>query len=144
MSYSTWHTYGYGICTDEIETTVEKIEELLNKAPKYKKEIHNWFEECEITKPTIEDYEEFDQDWYCGLATILCSVIREADDVQFEVANDFDDNRFLLFPTCYPWQLNEREKNFTKEDIEKIIRKYVSILTDKPIVIANQSVANGG
>jgi len=34
MGYSTWHTYGYGICIDDIETTVEKIEELLSKAPK--------------------------------------------------------------------------------------------------------------
>jgi len=111
MGYSTWHTYGYGICIDDIETTVEKIEELLSKAPKYRKEIHDWFEECDVTKPTVRDYEDYDEDWHCGLATILCSVIKEVDDVQFVAVDDFDGNRFLLFPECYPWQLNEKEKN---------------------------------
>lgn len=144
MSYSTWHTYGYGICTDEIETTVDRIEELLSKAPEYRKEIHKWFEESEITEPTVEDYEEFDQDWYGGLATMLQSVIREVEGIEFEYADDFNCNHFLLYPVCYPWQLTDKEKSFKEEDVENIFRKYVSILTDKAIVIDYRSVENGG
>jgi hypothetical protein len=144
MGYSTWHTYGYGICTDDIETTVEKIEELLSKAPKYRKEIHDWFKECEIAEPTMEDYMEFDQDYCGGLATMLQSVIWEVEGIQFDYADDFDGCNFLLYIPCYVWQLNEKEKNFTEKDVTKLFVKYVSILTDKPIEIDYRSVENGG
>lgn len=38
MSYSTWHNYGYGICTSDLKIdSVERIEELLKHAPEYRK-----------------------------------------------------------------------------------------------------------
>jgi len=38
MSYSTWHNYGYGICTSDLKIdSVECIEELLKHAPEYRK-----------------------------------------------------------------------------------------------------------
>ena len=40
MSYTTWHNYGYGICTDDIKTTPERIEQLLALAPEYAAKIH--------------------------------------------------------------------------------------------------------
>ena len=144
MSYSTWHVYGYGICTDEINTTVERIEELLCKAPIFQNEVHNWFKENNITEPTVEDYEEYDQDFYGGLATILQSVIQEVEKIDFTFADDFNCNHFLVYERCYPWQLTEREKDFDIEDVENIFRKYVSILTDQVITIEYQSVENGG
>ena len=38
MSYQTWHDYGYGICVDDIETTVDKVFELVHMAPKFEKD----------------------------------------------------------------------------------------------------------
>lgn len=144
MSYHTWHTYGYGICTDEIKTTVDKIEELLKFAPKFKNEIHEWFEDCDITEPTIEDYEEFDQDWYGGIATILQSVISEVEQIELTYAEDFNCVRYLLYSPQYPWNMQNNENNLTEDDIVNIFKKYVSILTDKSIIVDYQSVENGG
>ena len=144
MSYYTWHTYGYGICTDEIETTADKIEELLKFAPKLKNEMHEWFEDCDIIEPTIEDYEEFDQNWCGGIATILQSVIIEAEQIEFTYADDFNCARYLLYSPKYPWRMQNNENNLTEDDIANIFRKYISILTDKEIIIDYQSVENGG
>lgn len=145
MSYSTWHNYGYGICTSEIKIdSVERIEDLLSHAPKYQKEIHSWFKDCEITEPTVDDYIEFDQDYYMGLATILKEVISEAEDIELVACNDFDGIDFLIFEPLYPWQMTEKDLGMTEEKIEQIFDKYASILMDEPITIEYQEVANGG
>lgn len=144
MSYTSWHTYGYGIRTDIIHTTVEKIEKLLNLAPNYKKEIHTWMQESDITKPTVDDYLDYDQDTQLGLATILSEVIFEAENIHLECAENFDCDKFLLYTPEYPWRMKENEHTLTEAQITDIFKKYVSILTDKEIPIEYKSVANGG
>lgn len=77
MSYQTWHIYGYGICVSDItRCTVERLEKLLALAPNYQKRMHQWFMDCKITKPNLEDYLNYDQNFNLGLATILKDVIR--------------------------------------------------------------------
>ena len=116
MSYHTWSVDGYGICTNEIETTVDRIEELLKHAPIFSKKLHDDFIEMEIDEPNIQDYLEYDCDYYSGIAYLIKEVIQEA----------------------------EREKNLTKEEFNKIFKKYINILTDNKLVIDYQSVENGG
>lgn len=142
MSFQTWHTYGYGVYVDDIGgVTVNKLKKLLSLAPKYEADINEWLKDCEIDNPTIEDYYEYDQDWYLGLATILKEVILEAEDIDLTACNDFDDNRYLLYEPTYPWG---RAKEVTKEQIDEIFTKYISILTDEVPQIDYQSVENGG
>ena len=72
MSYNSWHIYGYGLCVSDIEgLSIEKIQALLAKAPKYQKDVQGWLEEHDISEPTVDDYLEFDQDYCLGLASIL-------------------------------------------------------------------------
>ena len=80
MSYSTWHNYGYGICVDDIkEQNVGQLQELLKLAPELEQKIQGWLSELAITEPDWDDYMDFDQDYYLGLATILQQVIEEAE-----------------------------------------------------------------
>ena len=39
MSYNTWHTYGYGICVDDIETTAGKLLKLASMKEDVLKEV---------------------------------------------------------------------------------------------------------
>ena len=144
-SYHTWTVDVYGICTSEIETTVEKIEELLKYAPNFAQEINDHFKKWGIEEPDLDDYLEYDSDYYSGIAYIMQGVIKEAEDIQLDVAENFDCDWFLLLCPCYPWTpLTEKEKNLTDDILDDIFRKYVSILTDKEITIEYQSVENGG
>lgn len=44
MSYQSWHNYGYGICVDDIETTADKVFELVHLAPEFEKKFYKWAE----------------------------------------------------------------------------------------------------
>ncbi len=145
MSYHTWHNYGYGICTDELVIdSVERIEALLSLAPQYRAKIHDWFEDCEITEPTVDDYWEFDQDYHLGIATIMREVIEEAEGVEFLACDDFDDKAYLVYPPSYPWNLRKGEESLTEEAIVKILSKYINIVSDTEVDIEYQSIGNGG
>lgn len=145
MSYRTWHSYGYGICVDEIKVdSVEKLEALLSYAPKYQQQLHRWLKECKITAPSVDDYMEFDQDYYLGLATLLKEVIEEADGIELCACDDFEGASFLIYGPAYPWQMTEKDLGMTEEKIEQLFQKYVSVLTDEPINIEYQEIGNGG
>lgn len=145
MSYDTWHTYGYGICVFDIgEPPVERIQNLLTMAPMFKKEIQEWLDERGIPDPDSDDYMEYDQDFMLGLATILKKVILEAENIELEACDSSEGKDYLLFVPDYPWNKKERRRLETEEEVENLFRKYISVLTDKPIVIDYQSVENGG
>ena len=145
MSYESWHNYGYGIITTKLEIdSVERIEALLSLAPEYQAEIHQWFENCEITEPTVDDYLEFDQDYHLGIATILRIVIQEAEKVEFLACDDCHCQRFLMYPKLYPWEIQAVDQGMTKDRVEEILKKYVSIVSDTELEIDYQEAENGG
>lgn len=145
MSFQTWHTYGYGVCVDDISGfTVEKLQKLLSLAPKYEANINEWLQKNEIDNPILEDYYEYDEDWCLGLATLLKEVILEADGIDLTACNDFDDNRYLIYEPTYPWGRSERDKAMTRERLDEIFTRYIAILTDEIPQIDYQSVENGG
>ena len=88
MSYTSWHTYGYGICVSDIrEPSVERIQNLLAMAPVLQKSIQEWLDECGISNPDYDDYMDYDQDFRLGLAFILKEVILEAENIRLEACD---------------------------------------------------------
>ena len=145
MSYHTWHDYGYGICTDEITIdSVERIRNLILKAPKLARDIATWILNCGIEEPTIDDYLEYDQDYSCGIAAILREVILEKEHIDFYCCEDFEGRKYIMYPQGYPWQMTWRERRMTKKKITKILTKYLKILTDEPFEIGEVESENGG
>ena len=145
MSYDTWHTYGYGICVSNIrEPSAERIQNLLAMAPVLQKNIQEWLDECGISDPDYDDYMEYDQDYRLGLATILKEVILEAENVELEACDSFEGKDYLLFCPNYTWNRTGQKQLKTEMDVADIFKKYISLLTDKPIDIDYQSVENGG
>ena len=145
MSYTSWHTYGYGICVSDIrEQSLDRLQKLISMAPKFRERIQGWLADCEITNPVYEDYLEFDQDYMLGLATILKEVILEAEDVDLVACDSYDGTEYLLYAPEYPWNQKNHRQLMTEEAVEAVFQKYVSILTDETIEIEYQSVENGG
>ena len=145
MSYVTWHTYGYGVCTSEVEDIpIIRMMELLKTAPETKKDIFLWLGKKGISEPETEDILAYDEESRLGLATILQMVIQEAEGIYLAACDDFDGRTYLLYEQALPWQIAENEKNLTEESVRKIFQKYFSILTDAEVTIDYQSVENGG
>ena len=146
MSYHTWTVDGYGICTNDIKTTKEKVEKLLKLAPKFNEDIQNYFKGSEINEPDLDDYLEYDQDYYSGVAYLLQNVIEEAENIRLDIADDFDSYYYLLLCPSYAWsESTEEEKKLdTREKADELFKKYIKILTEKEIDIDYRSVENGG
>lgn len=145
MGYVSWHNYGYGICTDSLDiSSVEQITALLDAAPCLKKRMAEWLESEKIQNPTVEDYLEYDQAGNYGIATILAEAIQEVEGIIFTACNDYDGKNYLIYQPSYPWYLRENERDITEEQIEQILRKYVSLLVETELDIDYQEVENGG
>jgi len=146
MSYSTWTVNGYGICTNDIYTTKEKIEVLLQLAPKFNEEVSNWLEECGIENPDLDDYLEYDQDYYSGIAYLLQQVIYEAENVNLEIAEDYDSDYYLMVCPSYLWgKLTDEERALdTQDKVNALFEKYLKVVADNDVSIDYYSVENGG
>ena len=148
MSYHTWSTDGFGFCVDDIKTTPERVlklaalnEDTLNDLREYLDSSYkDGYKDEDLIMDDFDDFEGIGGEH--GLSTILCEVIEREIPIVF--ADDFDAVGYILYCPSYPWTLEEKEKNLTEEDIVNIFRKYLSILTDKPIRIGYYTVENGG
>lgn len=145
MSYDSWHNYGYGICVSDIkEENVARLQTLLKMAPNLDKNIHEWLSESAITDPGWDDYMEYDQDTYLGLATLLQMVIQESEGLSLTACDSCDGEAYLLFQPCYPWELTDTTRGMTEEQLIRIFKKYVNVLTDEVLDVDYCSVENGG
>lgn len=145
MSFVSWHTYGYGVKVSEIgNISMPKVVELIQTAPKYAVDFNKWLKDCEIEEPTLEDLQEFDEDYCIGLATIMQQIILELEQLELVACNDFDGDTYLLFPQGYPWDMTEREKNLKAPDIQRLLVKYFSKITDETITVDFYEPENGG
>lgn len=145
MSYHRWTVNGYGIRTNDIETTKEKVENLLKLAPKFNEDIQNYFKATEIDEPNLDDYLEYDKDYYSGVAYLLQNVIEEVKNIRLDIADDFDCYYYLLLCPSYNWvERTEEEKNLDAiEKVDELFKKYIAILTEKEIDVNYRSVENG-
>ncbi len=145
MSYQTWTTYGYGVCISNLHITDPKrVDKLLDYAPNYKASILKCFKEWGVKEPTMQDYEELDFDYSLGLATIVAKIIEEAENLELISCDNYDSDIYLVYTPNYPWNLTEKEKKLTLNDIVGVFQKYLSVLTDDTIQVEEQEITNGG
>ena len=155
MSYSTWHDYGYGICTSNLkeEISLVGLMKLIQTAPKLYEKVKKFIEEdCDgqVMEPydLLDTYvEEYGENNYGGLAEILYEVIKEVEKIELRVSSDFEGNDYLIYPPIYPWELanmDEKEKNLTEEKLNEIYCKYMHIVTDENLPVEYHSIENGG
>lgn len=145
MGYKTWHNYGYGVCVTNLKIdSPERVGAVIGLTKRFRKDVQQYFDECEITEPTMDDYEELDQDYYNGMAYVLQQVILEKEHIELSVCDDFDGNRYLMYMPDYPWVTPWRYRFISEKKIARVIRKYLSMLTDDDFKVEYLSAENGG
>lgn len=134
-------TEGYGICLSELthEIHMSKLLKLIKTAPNFYNKMKADFDEnWEISLDELDDPFDVLSVWVelygetnCGgLAAILQAVIKEKENVAFDVVEDVNGNAYLVFAPQYPWMtVTEEEKALTEDKIDAIIEKYLSIAT---------------
>lgn len=152
MSYKTWNTYGFGICVSDIlkdvNLTTEKVLQLAAMEPSVEKIVKEYMDDfCKANDISFDEFEidDFDEleGCYCerGITFILYNVITE---IPVVFADSYSADDYILYCPAYPWTMQDNERNFSEEDVIEIFEKYVSILTDLPIVVDYYNVENGG
>lgn len=147
MSYRIWHTYGYGICVDDIETTAEKLLKLASMKEFMLKDVRAYLDDIypdgyKDEDLTIDDFNELEGDYgEYGVTYVLYHVM---DEIAVEFVDGYDGIPYILYLPAYPWSMREDEKNLTRGYIDNVFYKYIKILTDKPIEIDYYDVENGG
>lgn len=145
MSYSSWHNYGYGVCTTPIQNvSLEQLESLLDKAPRLYNSILKWMDKHGVDTPTIEDYQQWmDHNYSYGITELLSEVINEAEQIPLTACDDYNCETYLIYQPSYPWNLKSNELLLTEEGLDDIYRTYIPLLTDEELVIEHQSAENG-
>ena len=145
MSYQTWHNYGYGICTDVLETAdVMRIKALIHCAPMYERQVETLLRERDITDASADDYLELGINGCYGIASLMADVIAEAEQLNLMACNNYDGTNYLLYIPSYPWHLTAQECSLTEEKLRQIIEKYAGMLSDEAVEVGYEAVENGG
>ena len=99
---------GYGICTYDINTTEERLLQLIKMAPSFAAGYIEWAESTNgegefIEEATLEELLEWEDDYgYVGLAPIMRAVLEEKENIRFVVAEDFNGIQYRLSGTVAP------------------------------------------
>jgi hypothetical protein len=154
MALQTWHIYGFGIQTDKIKTTADKIRSLININCDIKNDILEQIGDDKKYKTAtlnelldlIMELERIDDNDV--ISTLLSMVIYADSGIEMMSVTSYNEENFVIFPRFYPWQLTKAEQNLKSEDdLKAIFEKYVGILTDQSLDELNfghQEIENCG
>ena len=130
MSMVTTVLYGYGfICNYEDNKLIDFLK-------RHNKIFCQFPEEYEIYNDIInypaEDINNIFADYYdeCGTNgknVAISNIMSRETGIRFECCPpSYDYNDFvIIFREQFPWNLNEIEKNLTKENLEEIMKRYM-------------------
>lgn len=151
MSFRSYHIYGIGINTDNINTTAEKVRDFIALAPNFKKDFSGELTNSEYNQINdfcvIEDLFDNNCDDYFSLGAVISKVVFELEHISLVSCENFDNINFCVFCPMYPWVGNVTEKSLTEEQLKEIFTKYVAYLTDQPLSELDygyQEIENGG
>ena len=124
-SLVSWRGHMKRFHSYHMEQSVERLQALLKLAPELDQKIRAWLSELDIAEPDWDDYMDFDQVYYLGLATILQQVIEEAEGLRLTACDDSSGATYLIYQPCYPWEITDRERDLTEESLVQMFSRYV-------------------
>lgn len=128
--------FGYGV--DLSELNLENLEGFIKYYDyEYYKDMLEDFNDNkqDLTDDEILDYlDNYSNGYgYYGISAYLSDMINEKEDLELKCYDDAV-NGYIYVPMLYPWEGNQNTKNLTKEKLQEILEKYLSLITKKEIV----------
>lgn len=130
--------FGYGVDLSKLHFTDEgKMKDFVRKyLPDYVEDMENDLAENNrkgCHKSVFEYIENYDSMGYTGMPALLADVINEQENTEHFVPHDSVPGCVYL-PANFPWTFNSVEKLLTPESMNCLFQKYLSQITDDPIV----------
>lgn len=151
MSMQSWSVDGYGVCLNGIIDNIQVVDirKLLQRIPNIEEDIDRWFNSNDENPLDINSYINYNSYHYDNeaLAWYLVDIIKEREYIQLYADIDQDGNEYLLYCPIYPWEyqrMTPEERELTPTELERIIKKYVGLITDKDVSVGYESVEHFG
>lgn len=130
-------TYGYGFT---LEDASPKVLELIKEFPEDYSDYKEWLKEYDAEEDNDSAMEWIDEG-DGGLTGYLCRKIYKVDGINLVFDPCYDD---IIFPENLPWLYEEKERNLSKQDVNKIFRKWLGKILDNPDEIDIDERSIGG
>lgn len=134
MSWKVWEERGFGFKTHKISAIVlyhfmkDHRTSLCAEHADLLDELQEKIAEGNLTVETLDLSEHFTGRTNT-VGTIIAGVMSSETGLRFDpVGIDDKGEEAVYFYACYPWQLNDKEKSLTREQMGKICRKYAKEL----------------
>lgn len=150
-----WIVTGYGVNIEVIDTV--DINDKLAFIKKYlpevyktlKDEIQDQHNKGLLDLTNTSEYIDYCNQWIAdyenayaekGFGAIFTDAINN-NEMEFNV-DFFDGNEdgVVMYVACFPWEMTDREKRMTREDMEKVFMKYLNDLGISENVCDRQSI----
>ena len=128
--------YGYGFNYNEVDTL--KVPDFLRKhIDAIRKSGHDDFadlvaEDVEDESVLADEADAIDPyyGWNCGgFGGIIAEIMRVELDIGIGCYSDSESgDSSIMWLECVPWNMNEKEKNLTKDSLTKLLRPYMDEL----------------
>ncbi|MDD6990001.1 hypothetical protein [Ruminococcus sp.] len=137
MSMKSSIIYGYGFSIENVteETLAQFILNHRNVFSKDKEEngvcdlaeqlLKKQAGEYELLR-YLSDYED-DNSGNSGFGAVISNIMSRETGILFQYESgqsDCNSKKHILFPECFSWQLNDKEKELTEESLREIMSKY--------------------
>ena len=148
MSMSTWTVDGYGVSDDDLCPSVDAQIAFIKKfLPEVYEEMQSEGEDaCDMSNTSecldfcqdwINDYE--DDQGNTGICVLFAEAINAFED-GFYVEYLRQDYGAVMYCQGMPWQMSERVKAMTEEDMAAVFKKYLKELGLENVQLGMQSV----
>lgn len=137
MSMQSSFIYGYGFnCDCDDEKLIDFVKAHKKTFCKSETEIKLYEEMLKDTENEY-DLEDFFMEYSCdsncmeGNGAVIANIMSRETGIRFiycQPDGDCDTSASVVFEEGYPWQLNETEKELTKEKLAGICKKYMDEL----------------
>ena len=140
MSMNYWSVSGFGIDASDLDVSVDKKISFIKKylPAKYEEMMSEGEDNCDMGNTS--EYMDFCNEWISdyedelgcnGFGTLFAEAIQENED-GFDV-EDYtgEDEEAVMYVDRMPWEMSDRVKKMTFEDMEAVFRKYLNELDIK-------------
>lgn len=131
MSIETWTTDGFGVSDDALDKVDfdSLMAVLKSEHPDVYEAITEYGDDYESVNDRLFDEYDWKSCRYVNsIEGLVAIVLTSRIGIDFYAYQNEDSDRAVMYPMNYPWNMSDREKSMTKDDIIADVRKVMSDL----------------
>lgn len=146
MSLRSWTVDGFGIEVDLLDVGSNKKKAFIKKHdPEFWKEVESYAKEEGLSEQSmmenLDDLFPALTEEVGGFAVVFSRIMSDETGITFEAQVPSEDGYgAIMYRDCAPWEMEEKVRNMSYEDMEEIFAKYLAEIGVKEFDFERQSI----